>query len=135
MTAASAANNLSSATQEALLNGLLALLPATAVLTDPEDLRPFECDGLSIYRRLPLVVALPDTIEQVQAIMRLCHRLKVAVVARGAGTGLSGGALPVGDGVLLSLAKFQRILHVDQQNAMATVQPGVRNLAISTASK
>ncbi len=134
MTAASAANNLSSATQEALLNGLLALLPATAVLTDPEDLRPFECDGLSVYRRLPLVVVLPDTIEQVQAIMRLCHLLKVAVVARGAGTGLSGGALPLGDGVLLSLAKFKKILHIDQQNAMATVQPGVRNLAISEAA-
>ncbi len=134
MTVASTTNKLGSKTQEALLNGLLALLPATAVLTDPEDLRPFECDGLSVYRRLPLVVVLPDTIEQVQAIMRLCHRLKVPVVARGAGTGLSGGALPLGDGVLLSLAKFKEILHIDQQNAMATVQPGVRNLAISEAA-
>ncbi len=134
MTVAAPANNLSNATQEALLNGLLALLPAASVLTDPEDLRPFECDGLSVYRRLPLVVVLPDTIEQVQAIMRLCHHLKVAVVARGAGTGLSGGALPLGDGVLLSLAKFKKILHIDQPNAMATLQPGVRNLAISEAA-
>jgi len=120
--------------QESLLKGLLSLLPATAVLTDAEDLRPFECDGLSVYRRLPLVVVLPDTVEQVQAIMRLCHKLQVPVVARGAGTGLSGGALPLGDGVLLSLARFKRILNIDPHNAMATLQPGVRNLAISEAA-
>ncbi|HEY6095356.1 MAG TPA: FAD-linked oxidase C-terminal domain-containing protein [Gallionellaceae bacterium] len=120
--------------QEALLKGLLALLPASAVLTSPEDLRPFECDALSVYRRLPLVVVLPETVAQVQAIMRLCHRLRVPVVARGAGTGLSGGALPLGDGVLLSLARFQRILGIDPHNALATVQPGVRNLAISEAA-
>ncbi len=120
--------------QEALINGLLALLPGSAVLTDPEDLRPFECDALSVYRRLPLVVVLPETIAQVQAIMRLCHTLRVPVVARGAGTGLSGGALPLADGVLLSLARFTRILHIDPHNAMATLQPGVRNLAISEAA-
>jgi len=120
--------------QEGLIKNLKDLLPATAVLTDPEDLRPFECDGLSVYRRLPLVVVLPDTIEQVQAIMRLCHRLSIPVVARGAGTGLSGGALPLSDGVLLSLARFKRILNIDPLNAMATVQPGVRNLAISEAA-
>jgi glycolate oxidase len=134
MSVAASANNLGSTTQEALLNGLLALLPVSAVLTDPEDLRPFECDALSVYRRLPLVVVLPDTIEQVQAIMRLCHKLRVPVVARGAGTGLSGGALPLGDGVLLSLAHFKRIINIDPHNAMATVQPGVRNLAISEAA-
>ena len=99
-----------------------------------EDLRPFECDGLSVYRQLPMVVVLPETIEQAQAIMRLCHELKVPVVARGAGTGLSGGALPLADGVLLSLAKFKSILDIDPHNAMATVQPGVRNLAISEAA-
>ena len=120
--------------QEALIKSLKALLPATAVLTDAEDLRPFECDGLSVYRRLPLVVVLPDTIEQVQAIMSLCHDRQIPVVARGAGTGLSGGALPLGDGVLLSLARFKRILNIDRENAMATVQPGVRNLAISEAA-
>ncbi|HQS57483.1 MAG: FAD-binding oxidoreductase [Gallionellales bacterium 35-53-114] len=120
--------------QEGLIKSLRDLLPATAVLTDPEDLRPFECDGLSVYRRLPLVVVLPETIAQVQAIMRLCHKLQIPVVARGAGTGLSGGALPLGDGVLLSLARFKKILNIDPHNAMATVQPGVRNLAISEAA-
>ena len=119
---------------ENLIGSLRKLLPREAVLTDPEDLRPFECDGLSVYRRLPLVVVLPETVAQVQAIMRLCHALQVPVVARGAGTGLSGGALPLADGVLLSLAKFKRILNIDPHNAMATVQPGVRNLAISEAA-
>ncbi|MGC2456859.1 MAG: FAD-linked oxidase C-terminal domain-containing protein [Gallionellaceae bacterium] len=103
-------------------------------MADAEDLRPFECDGLSVYRQLPLVVALPETIEQVQSILRLCHARQVPVVARGAGTGLSGGALPLADGVLLSLAKFRHILSIDPHNAMATVQPGVRNLAISEAA-
>ncbi len=119
---------------EDLICKLRKLLPPEAVLTDKEDLRPFECDGLSVYRRLPLVVALPETIAQVQAIMRLCHALRVPVVARGAGTGLSGGALPLSDGVLLSLAKFKRILHIDPENAVAILQPGVRNLAISEAA-
>ncbi|MDX8386774.1 MAG: FAD-linked oxidase C-terminal domain-containing protein [Gallionella sp.] len=116
-----------------LFKALHALLPAASVLTDAEDLRPFECDGLSVYRRLPLVVVLPETVEQVQAIMRLCSKMNIPVVARGAGTGLSGGALPLEDGVLLSLAKFRRILDIDVANAMARVQPGVRNLAISQA--
>ena len=119
---------------EDLICKLRKLLPPEAILTDKEDLRPFECDGLSVYRRLPLVVALPETIAQVQAIMRLCHALRVPVVARGAGTGLSGGALPLSDGVLLSLAKFKRILHIDPENAVAILQPGVRNLAISEAA-
>ncbi|MGO8754507.1 MAG: FAD-linked oxidase C-terminal domain-containing protein [Gallionellaceae bacterium] len=118
----------------ALISALRSLLPAESVLADAEDLRPFECDGLSVYRQLPLVVALPETIEQVQSIMRLCHARQVPVVARGAGTGLSGGALPLADGVLLSLAKFRHILSIDPHNAMATVQPGVRNLAISEAA-
>lgn len=121
-------------THEGLIRSLRVLLPSEALLTDPEDLRPFECDGLSVYRRLPLAVVLPDTVAQVQAIMRLCHALHVPVVARGAGTGLSGGALPLSNGVLLSLAKFKRILNIDPENAMATVQPGVRNLAISDAA-
>ena len=118
----------------ALFKALHRLLPAHAVLTEAEDLRPFECDGLSVYRRLPLVVVLPETVAQVQAIARLCHDLAVPLVARGAGTGLSGGALPAADGVLLSLSKFKQILHIDAFNAMATVQPGVRNLAISEAA-
>jgi glycolate oxidase len=118
----------------ALLRQLRAQLPAEAVLDQPEDLHPFECDGLSAYRELPLVAVLPDTLEQVREILRLCHRLQVPVVARGAGTGLSGGALPHRHGVLLSLAKFNAILDIDPRRRTARVQPGVRNLAISQAA-
>ena len=109
-------------------------LPPDTLLSEAEDLRPYECDGLSAYRELPWIVALPETLEQVQAVLRLCHEHAVPVVARGAGTGLSGGALPVANGVLLSLAKFTRILALDPLNRTARVQPGVRNLAISEAA-
>lgn len=119
--------------RQQLINGLQALLPEGAVLHRPEELRPYECDGLSVYRRLPLAVALPETVAQVQAVMRLCYELEVPVVARGAGTGLSGGALPHAQGVLLSLAKFTRILAIDPKRRIARVEPGVRNLAISEA--
>ena len=121
--------------KSALLAGLLDILPASAILTDPEALRPYECDGLSAYRRLPLVTVLPKHIEQTQAILRLCAKLGVAVVARGAGTGLSGGALPDEGGILLSLARFQDILDIDPERRIARVQPGVRNLAISEAAE
>lgn len=117
-----------------LLAGLRALLPEEAILADAEAMRPYECDGLSAYRSLPMLVVLPDTVAQVQAIMRLCHALRVPVVARGAGTGLSGGALPHPAGLLLSLARFDRILDLDPQARTARVQPGVRNLAISQAA-
>jgi len=117
----------------ALIAALQACLPPGAVLFQAEDLRPYECDGLSVYRRLPLAVVLPETVAQVQAVLRLCHQRQVPVVARGAGTGLSGGALPQEDGVLLSLAKLQRILAIDPVRRLARVQPGVRNLAISQA--
>jgi glycolate oxidase len=109
-------------------------LKPDCLLSDPEDLRPYECDGLSAYRVLPWIVALPETIEQAQAVLRQCHRLGVPVVARGAGTGLSGGALPLENGLLLSLAKFNRILQIDPLNRLARVQPGVRNLAVSEAA-
>ncbi|MEW6330338.1 MAG: FAD-linked oxidase C-terminal domain-containing protein [Pseudomonadota bacterium] len=109
-------------------------MPRSSVLTTEEDLRPYECDGLSAYRRLPWIVALPETTDQVGRLLRLCSEQNIPVVARGAGTGLSGGALPLEDGVLLSLAKFNRILEVDPANRTATVQPGVRNLAISEAA-
>src|SRR3569623_2910883 len=128
------AENTAGADKDALLAALRALLPDDAVLWEEEALRPYACDGLSAYRRLPWVVVLPDTIEQVQAVMRLCHQRKVPVVARGAGTGLSGGALPHQAGVLLSLAKFKSIVHIDPLNRTARVQPGVRNLAISQAA-
>ena len=117
-----------------IIPALRELLPADSVLSEPQELGPYECDGLSVYRQRPLVVVLPETVEQVQAIMRLCRREGVPVVARGAGTGLSGGALPLADGVLLSLARFNRILEIDADNGCARVQPGVRNLAISEAA-
>jgi glycolate oxidase len=116
-----------------LVSALRAFLPREAVLHHDDELRPYECDGLSAYRAIPLMVALPETTEQVQRILRLCSERKIPVVARGAGTGLSGGALPLPDGILLSLAKFNRILEIDRVNRTARVQPGVTNLAISQA--
>jgi glycolate oxidase len=113
---------------------LTPLLPAHALLWQREDTVPYECDGLTAYRQQPLVVALPETEAQVAAVLRACHALEVPVVARGAGTGLSGGALPHAEGVTLSLAKFNRILAVDRAARTATVQCGVRNLAISEAA-
>ncbi|MEO8836339.1 MAG: FAD-linked oxidase C-terminal domain-containing protein [Caldimonas sp.] len=109
-------------------------LPAHALLWRREDTIPYECDGLTAYREQPLVVALPETEAQVAAALQICHRLAVPVVARGAGTGLSGGALPDPLGVTLSLAKFNRIVAVDPVARTATVQCGVRNLAISEAA-
>ncbi|MDR3390728.1 MAG: FAD-linked oxidase C-terminal domain-containing protein [Sulfuriferula sp.] len=117
-----------------LVAQLLQLLPADCVLHVEEDQRPYECDGLSAYRQLPWVTVLPQTVEQVQAVMRLCHQYQLPVVARGAGTGLSGGALPHPTGVLLSLAKLKSILALDTLARTARVQPGVRNLAISQAA-
>jgi len=116
------------------LEALRALLPVDAVLSDEEQLRPYECDGLSAYRQVPLAVVLPADVDQVRAVMRLCHAYQIPVVARGAGTGLSGGALPHAGGVLLSLAKLKSILAIDPHNRSARVQPGVRNLAISEAA-
>ncbi|MSQ52221.1 MAG: FAD-binding protein [Betaproteobacteria bacterium] len=110
------------------------VLPRQALLHSSEDTRPYECDGLSAYRQLPMVVALPANEDEVGAVLRVCHELRVPVVARGAGTGLSGGALPMGDGVLLSLAKMMKIISIDSLARTARVQPGVRNLAISEAA-
>lgn len=119
---------------QGLVTAFRAFLPEDATLFDEEDLRPYECDGLSAYRQLPFIVVLPDTVEQVQRIVRVCHERRTPIVARGAGTGLSGGALPLSDGVLLSLAKFNRILEIDPVARTARVEPGVRNLAISEAA-
>ena len=116
------------------VKALRAILPAEAVLYEQEDTRPYECDGLSAYRELPMVVALPQNEDEVSRVLRVCHELKLPVVARGAGTGLSGGALPHRKGVLLSLAKMKRILALDPVARTARVQPGVRNLAISEAA-
>ncbi|BBN88454.1 FAD-binding protein [Azospira sp. I09] len=120
--------------QAALLAALGRILPPGRVYGEPEDLRPYECDGLTAYRNLPLAVALPETEAEVQAILQLCHRLQVPVVPRGAATGLSGGAMPHHQGLLLSLAKFKKILKVDPVARTALVQPGVRNLAVSEAA-
>ncbi|WP_020656304.1 FAD-linked oxidase C-terminal domain-containing protein [Massilia niastensis] len=113
---------------------LRARLPDRCVLSDPEDTRPYECDGLAAYRQLPLIVTLPDNEEQVLAILDVCRELKVPIVPRGAGTGLSGGALPIAEGVVLSTARMNRIVRVEPYARTAIVQPGVRNLAISEAA-
>ncbi len=110
------------------------LLPAHCLLIDEEDLRPYECDGLTAYRELPMAVCLPETEAQVVDVLRTCHQLGVPVVARGAGTGLSGGAMPHAQGVVLSLARFNKILRLDPHARLAVVQPGVRNLAVSEAA-
>ena len=120
--------------QAQVVEALRTVLPAHALLWQREDTTPYECDGLTAYRERPLVVALPETWEQVQAVLKTCHRMEVPVVARGAGTGLSGGALPHKLGVTLSLAKFNKILSIDPVSRTALVQCGVRNLAISEAA-
>ena len=112
---------------------LESILPRVAILTDKEQLKPFECDALSAYRCVPWLVVLPETVSQLQKVLQLCYLKGVPVVARGAGTGLSGGAIPLDNGVLISLAKFNKILNIDDKNRCASVQPGVRNLAISQA--
>ncbi|NML86608.1 FAD-linked oxidase C-terminal domain-containing protein [Polaromonas sp.] len=123
-----------SARQAQVVRALQAVLPGHALLWNSEDTTPYECDGLTAYRERPLVVALPETYAEVQAVLKTCHALAVPVVARGAGTGLSGGALPHKLGVTLSLAKFNRILKLDPASRTAVVQGGVRNLAISEAA-
>ena len=117
-----------------LLHQLKAFLPSHCILHQDQELVPYECDGLSAYRQRPMLVALPETVDQVVKILQHCSALEVPVVARGAGTGLSGGALPLENGLLLVLAKFNRILELDPVKRIARVQPGVRNLAISEAA-
>ena len=113
---------------------LQAVLPPESLITNAERTTPYECDGLTAYRQRPLAVALPSSYQQIQSVLQTCHRLGVPVVARGAGTGLSGGAMPHERGVTLSLAKFNQILKIDPLARTATVQCGVRNLAISEAA-
>jgi glycolate oxidase len=112
----------------ALIEELQQTLPDMTLLHEREDLQPFECDGLAAYRILPMLVVIPDTVDQVQAFMKICHQRKVPVVARGAGTGLSGGALPLEGGVLLVLARLKTILEINPEGRFARVQPGVRKL-------
>ncbi len=120
--------------REDVIAALLRALPCHCVLHETEALKPYECDGLSAYRAVPLAVVLPESVEAIQEVLRICRLHQVPVVARGAGTGLSGGALPHEQGVLLSLAKFNRITEIDPKARIARVQPGVRNLAISEAA-
>ncbi|OLO09200.1 glycolate oxidase subunit GlcD [Salinicola sp. MH3R3-1] len=120
--------------KSALMAAILAVAPQLTLLGREEDLRPFECDGLSAYRVLPMLVAMPTTLAEVEALMRVCYEHHVPVVTRGAGTGLSGGALPLEKGVLLVMSRFNKILSVDADARIARVQPGVRNLAISEAA-
>jgi glycolate oxidase len=120
--------------QSQVVGALRPHLPAHALIWHEEDTTPYECDGLTAYRARPLVVALPETEAQVAAVLATCHRLGVPVVARGAGTGLSGGAMPDPLGVTMSLAKFNRILKIDPAARTAVVQCGVRNIAISEAA-
>ncbi|MDH4448510.1 MAG: FAD-linked oxidase C-terminal domain-containing protein [Acidovorax sp.] len=122
------------ARQAEVVQALGRVLPAHALLWNSEDTTPYECDGLTAYRQRPLVVCLPETYDEVAAVLKACHALQVPVVARGAGTGLSGGAMPHAMGVTMSLAKFNRILKMDPESRTAVVQCGVRNLAISEAA-
>ena len=122
------------ARQVEVVAALQQVVPQHALLWTPEDTTPYECDGLTAYRERPLVVVLPETYAQVQGVLKACHALSVPVVARGAGTGLSGGAMPHKLGVTLSLAKFTKILKMDAASRTAVVQGGVRNLAISEAA-
>ena len=122
------------ARQREVVAALANVVPAHSLLWNAEDTTPYECDGLTAYRQRPLVVCLPETEDEVQAVLRTCHRLRVPVVARGAGTGLSGGAMPHALGVTLSLARFNRIVELNPRARTARVQCGVRNLAISEAA-
>jgi len=120
--------------QQDVVAALRQVVPAHCILFREEETRPYECDALSLYRALPLAVVLPETEAQVCAVLKTCRQLNVPVVARGAGTCLSGGAMPHAQGVVLGLAKFNRILRIDPDSATAVVQPGVRNLAVSEAA-
>ncbi|RDU95011.1 FAD-linked oxidase C-terminal domain-containing protein [Trinickia dinghuensis] len=120
--------------QREVVQALMATLPTHCLLYRDEDTAPYECDGMSVYRQLPLAVALPETEAQVQRVLQICRRLGVPIVPRGAGTGLSGGATPIAHGIVLSLSRFTKIVDVDPYARTATVQPGVRNLAVSEAA-
>jgi len=121
------------AKRELIIAAMRAIVPGEGVITEPNELRPWESDGLTAYRQPPMLVVLPETVEQVSAVLRWCHDEGVKVVPRGSGTSLSGGALPLADAVLLGMGKFKRVLDVDYEDRIAVVQPGVTNLAITQA--
>jgi len=128
-----AADSRTLARRSEIVAALRAIVPGEGVIDDPAELRPYESDGLTAYRQLPMVVVLPETTAQVSAILAWCHANEVKVVPRGAGTSLSGGALPLEDAVLLGLGKFNRVLEIDYADRVAVVQPGVTNLAVTRA--
>src|SRR6266511_4138316 len=121
------------ARRERIVAALRAIVPGEGVIAAEREMRPYEADGLTAYRQLPMVVVLPDTTEQVTRVLAFCHAEGIKVVPRGAGTSLSGGALPLADGVLLGMAKFNRIREIDFANRVAVVEPGVTNLAVTEA--
>ena len=121
------------ARRDAILAGLRATLAENAVITDPRRLKPYETDGLSAYRQMPLAVALPETTEQVAAVLRFCHENGVRVVPRGAGTSLAGGALPLADAVVVGMMRMNRILDINYSDRFAVVQAGVTNIGITKA--
>src|SRR3954464_7451818 len=116
-----------------IVRALHAIVPGEGVISTEREMRPYETDGLTAYRQLPFLVVLPETTEQVSRVLRYCHEHGIRVVPRGAGTSLSGGAMPLADGVLLGMGKFNRIRDIDFANRVAVVEPGVTNLAISQA--
>src|SRR5512143_3135196 len=116
-----------------IVAALRTIVPGEGVIAAEREMRPYETDGLTAYRQLPMVVVLPETTRQVSEVLKYCHQEGIKVVPRGAGTSLSGGALPLADGVLLGMAKFNRIREIDFDNRIAVVEPGVTNLGISTA--
>ena len=116
-----------------IVDALRAIVPGEGVIAEAREMRPYESDGLTAYRTLPMIVVLPETVEQVAEVLKYCHEHGIKVVPRGSGTSLSGGALPLADGVLLGLGKFNRILDIDFDNRTVTAQPGVTNLGITTA--
>src|SRR5476651_1239939 len=121
------------ARRERIVAALRAIVPGEGVIASEREMRPYESDGLTAYRQLPMVVVLPETTVQVSCVLAFCHAEGIKVVPRGAGTSLSGGALPLEDGVLLGMAKFNRIREIDFDNRIAVVEPGVTNLAVSNA--
>ncbi len=116
-----------------LIQQLRKKLPQESVLTGKENTRPFECDGLSVYRQTPLAVVLPENIEQVKQVLKICKANNTPVVTRGAGTGLAGGAMPLSESIVLGLSKLNKIKSIDADKRLAVVEPGVRNIAISEA--
>src|SRR5215831_2723882 len=116
-----------------IVAALRTIVPGEGVIAGEREMRPYESDGLTAYRQLPMVVVLPETTDQVSRVLAFCHREGIKVVPRGAGTSLSGGALPLSDGVLLGMAKFSRIREIDFANRVAVVEPGVTNLAVTQA--